>query len=108
MRPLAVVFWRSEQGNEPVRDWLKSLPDDVTKAIGDDLRLVQWKWPVGKPLVDGFGDGLYEVRTKHKNVNYRVLFTFENEAIILLHSIIKKTPKTPPAAVALARQRQKG
>jgi len=58
MRPLTVVFWRSEQGNEPVRDWLKSLPDEVTKAIGDDLRLVQWKWPVGKPLVDGFGDGL--------------------------------------------------
>jgi phage-related protein len=108
MRPLAVVFWRSEQGNEPVRDWLKSLPDDVTKAIGDDLRLVQWKWPVGKPLVDGFGDGLYEVRTKHKNVNYRVLFAFENETIILLHCIIKKTPKTPPAAVALARRRQKG
>jgi phage-related protein len=108
MRPLAVVFWRSEQGNEPVRDWLKSLPDDVTKAIGDDLRLVQWKWPVGKPLVDGFGDGLYEVRTKHKNVNYRVLFAFENETIILLHGIIKKTPKTPPAAVALARRRQKG
>jgi phage-related protein len=108
MRPLAVVFWRSEQGNEPVRDWLKSLPDDVTKAIGDDLRLVQWQWPVGKPLVDGFGDGLYEVRSKHKNVNYRVLFTFENETIILLHGIIKKTPKTPPAAVVLARHRQKG
>jgi len=108
MRPLTVVFWRSEQGNEPVRDWLKSLPDEVTKAIGDDLRLVQWKWPVGKPLVDGFGDGLYEVRTKHKNVNYRILFAFENETIILLHGIIKKTPKTPPAAVALARQRQKG
>jgi len=108
MRPLAVVFWRSEQGNDPVRDWLKSLPDEVTKAIGDDLRLVQWKWPVGKPLVDGFGDGLYEVRTKHKNVNYRILFAFENETTILLHGIIKKTPKTPPAAVALARQRQKG
>jgi phage-related protein len=108
MRPLAVVFWRSEQGNEPVRDWLKSLHDEVTKAIGDDLRLVQWKWPVGKPLVDGFGDGLYEVRTKHKNVNYRILFAFENETMILLHGIIKKTPKTPPAAVALARQRQKG
>jgi len=41
-------------------------------------------------------------------VNYRILFAFENETIILLHGIIKKTPKTPPAAVALARQRQKG
>jgi phage-related protein len=107
MRPLGVVFWRSEQGNEPVCEWLKNLPADVTKAIGDDLRLVQWQWPVGKPLVDGFGDGLYEVRTKYKNVNHRVLFTFENEAIILLHGIIKKTPKTPQAVIALARQRQK-
>jgi phage-related protein len=87
---------------------VKNLPADVTKAIGDDLRLVQWQWPVGKPLVDGFGDGLYEVRTKYKNVNHRVLFTFENEAIILLHGIIKKTQKTPQATIALARQRQKG
>jgi phage-related protein len=86
----------------------KKLPDDATKAIGDDLHLVQWKWPVGKPLVDGFGDGLYEVRTKHKLIQYRVLFTFENDTIIVLHAIIKKTKKTPPADVALARQRQKG
>ena len=108
MRPLALIFWRSDSGNEPVRDWLRSLPVDVTKAIGDDLRYVQWGWPLGKPLVDGFGDGLYEVRTKYDRNNYRVLFAFSDNTMILLHGLLKKTPKTPKTDVALARQRQKG
>ena len=108
MRPLGLLFWRSESGNEPVRDWLRNLPAEVTKAIGDDIRYVQWSWPLGKPFVDGFGDALSEVRTKHDRNQYRVLFTIENDTMILLHGFLKKTKKTPPADIALARRRQKG
>ncbi len=34
---LIVVFYRSEIGNEPVRDWLKELPLQDKKAIGEDI-----------------------------------------------------------------------
>jgi phage-related protein len=106
---LAVVFWRSEQGNEPVREWLRKMDAETRKAIGDDVRYIQEKWTegVGKRYVDGFGDGLYEVRTKQHNKEYRVLFCMEDDAMVLLHGLIKKTKKTPPADVALARRRQK-
>ncbi len=80
---------------------------------------MQWRWPVGRPLVDGFGDRLYEVRTSHSGEQYRVLFYVEGEAVVLVHGetqktamvlvhgIHKKTQRTPPAVIALARQRKK-
>ncbi len=40
--------------NEPVREWLKGLDEDIRKEIGSDVQVVQWRWPIGKPLVDGF------------------------------------------------------
>ena len=35
---LRIRFFRMAEGREPVREWLKSLPADERKAIGDDLR----------------------------------------------------------------------
>lgn len=49
---LEAVFYRSRSGGEPVRDWLKRLPKDERKAIGEDIAYVQFKWPIGKPRVD--------------------------------------------------------
>jgi DNA-binding Xre family transcriptional regulator len=57
-----------------VRDWLKSLPAAARREIGADIGQVQWTWPVGKPLVDGFGLGLFEVRSSLDGNTYRVLF----------------------------------
>jgi len=56
-RPLATSFFATESGNEPVREWLKSLPVEDRKQIGSDILAVQWTWPVGKPLVDSLGGG---------------------------------------------------
>ena len=47
----------------------------------------------GKPRMDGFDGGLYEVRTKHDRKTYRVLFAFSDNTMILLHGLLKETPK---------------
>jgi phage-related protein len=60
---LRVRFYRTPSRGRPVRDWLLSLPREVRTEIGSDIGRVQWQWPTDKPLVDGFGGGLYEVRT---------------------------------------------
>jgi phage-related protein len=104
---LPIGFYRTPTGTEPVREWLLSLPADIRKEIGGDIRNVQEGWPLGKPYVDGFGDGLYEVRTSHRGDQFRVLFFIIEGTMVLLHGFQKKTPKTPAAAIDLARRRQK-
>ena len=104
---LSCRFYASATGNEPVREWLKSLPSAVRQEIGADIGQVQWTWPVGKPLVDGFGAGLFEVRTSLEGNIYRVLFCLAGATMVLLHGFQKKSQKTPKAEVTLARRRMK-
>ncbi len=106
-RPLKVVFFKTETGNEPVREWLKDLPKEECKIIGTDILTVQYAWPVGKPLVDNLGDGIWEVRSRLDNRIARTLFAMVDQEIVLLHGFIKKQQKTPPDELELAKKRKK-
>ena len=103
---LACRFFRASNGTEPVRDWLLQQPLAVRKEVGSDIKKVQWRWPVSRPLVGGMGQGIYEVRTALDGNIYRVLFLVEDSTMVLLHAFMKKTPKTPPAEIAVARRRR--
>ncbi len=105
-RPLKTYFFKTETGNEPVRDWLRELPKEDMKAIGTDILAVQWAWPVGKPLVDSMGQGLWEIRSSLGDRIARVFFIVHREEIILLHGIIKKGRTAPAHEILLARKRQ--
>ena len=106
-RPLNVVFFKTEAGNEPVRDWLRGLSKEDCKVIGTDILTVQYAWPVGKPLVDNLGDGIWEVRSRLDNRIARTLFAMVDQEIVLLHGFIKKQQKTPPDELELAKKRKK-
>ena len=106
-RPLHVVFFKTDTGNEPVRDWLKSLSKDDCKTIGTDILTVQYAWPIGKPLVDNLGDGIWEVRSRLDNRIARTLFAMVDQEIVLLHGFIKKTHKTPEDELELAKKRKR-
>jgi phage-related protein len=103
---LEVRFFRTAQGNEPVREWLKALPVADRKAIGDEIRTVQFGWPVGMPLVRKLEAGLWEVRIKLKDRIARVLFTVIDGEAVLLHGFIKKSQKTPAPDLATATARK--
>jgi phage-related protein len=103
---LSVRFFRTTEGREPVREWLKSLPRDERKAIGDELRTVQFGWPLGMPLVRKLDAGLWEVRVGLPNRTARVLFTIVEQQVVLLHGFVKKSQKTPARELAVARQRK--
>ncbi|WP_367870392.1 type II toxin-antitoxin system RelE/ParE family toxin [Luteolibacter sp. Populi] len=105
-RPLEVRFFRNINGREPAREWLQGFSTEEKKIIGADIKVVQWKWPIGKPLVDNLGQGLWEIRTSLGDRIVRVFFFVQNERIIILHGIVKKTQKTPAQDLKLARQRQ--
>ena len=106
-RPLKVVFFKTDTGNEPVREWLKASSREDCKVIGADILTVQYAWPVGKPLVDNLGDGIWEVRSRLGNRIARTLFAVVDEEIVLLHGFIKKQQKTPHNELDLAKKRKK-
>ena len=101
-RSLPAVFFQTETGREPVREWLKDLPKDERRIIGEDIMTVQFRWPLGMPLVDNLGSGIWEIRSRLANKVARTLFFVHQGEIILLHGFIKKTKKTPNEDRALA------
>lgn len=105
---LQVYFYRSEAGNEPVREWLKSMRKADMKVIGEDIKTVQLRWPLGMPLVRKMESGLWEVRSHiTEKCIARVLFTVQDNEMVLLHGFEKDSKKTPKADLALARRRRK-
>ncbi len=104
---LTVSFYRSEAGNEPVRDWLRELTVEDRKAIGTDIKTVQYGWPLGMPLVRKMEPGLWEVRCDIADGIARVLFTAQGGHMVLLHGFVKKSQKTPEPDLKAARNRLK-
>jgi phage-related protein len=76
-KKLNVLFFRTDKGNEPVREWLLSLDKHERKIIGDDVLKVQYCWPIGRPLVGNLGKGVWEVRSRLGDRIARVVFCIE-------------------------------
>lgn len=107
MKRIKAVFFKTESGNEPVREWLKSLSKTDRQRIGEDIATVEYGFPIGMPVCRPMGDGLYEVRTNLGDRIARVLFTVSGDRMFLLHGFIKKTQKTPKTELELALKRKK-
>lgn len=108
MKRLPAVFYALPSGREPVRDWIKALSDDDRKIVGEDLKDVEFSWPIGMPLCRALGRGLWEVRsTLTQGRIARVVFCTHESQMVLLHAFIKKTRKTPDADLDLAWKRKK-
>ena len=104
---VSAVFYRTGDGAEPVRAWLKSMAKEDRFKIGVDIKAVEFGWPMGMPHCRALGHGLFEVRTDLANRTARVLFFLAGDHMVLVHGFFKKTRATPPADMALARDRKR-
>ena len=104
---LDIRFYATELGAEPVREWLKLLPAVDRKVIGEDMKTVQFGWPLGMPLVRSMGGGIWEVRIRLENRIARVLFVLDGSTMVLLHGFIKKTQATSLSDLDFAKDRLK-
>lgn len=102
---LEVRFYATDSGSEPVREWLKLLPSEERRLIGEDIKAVQYRWPVGMPLVKKLSGKVWEVRTHLPTRIARMLFVVREGQMVLLHGFIKKTQATPQADIRLAESR---
>lgn len=102
---LRVVFYRTSNRREPVREWLRDLDPESRRIIGTDLRTVQYGWPMQMPLVRSLGDGLWELRSSLPRGIARVIFLVGDGLLVPVHGFIKKSRKTPTKHLELARKR---
>ncbi|HEY4759805.1 MAG TPA: type II toxin-antitoxin system RelE/ParE family toxin [Thermoguttaceae bacterium] len=102
---LRVVFYRTEKGNEPVREWLKNLRREDCRTIGEDIKTAQFGWPLAMPLIKKLEARLWEVRSNISQGIARILFTVEGDTMVLVHGFVKKTQKTPINELNTARRR---
>ena len=103
---LAVRFYRSLNGTEPVKRWLMEPSRGDRRAIGEAIKIAQYRWPLGMPLVRKLEPGLWEVRSLLADGIARVLFTVEDRTIVLLHAFVKKSRRLPQHELNLARRRR--
>ena len=106
IKRVEVRFFKSDRGNEPVREWLKALPTVDRKIVGDDIMTVEVGWPIGMPTCCHIRDGLWEIRSKLDTKRIaRILFFLDGKNLVLLNGFIKKSQTTPKAEIDLAFKR---
>lgn len=104
---LQVIFFHNPSRREPVREWLKAMDKEDRTLIGEDIKLVQFRWPLGMPLVRKLAPDLWEVRCHLSDGRIaRVFFTVRKTEMVLLHGFIKKSQKTPSNELELAQERK--
>ena len=104
---LEAFFFKTETNNEPVRNWLQLQAIEDKKRIGEDIKTVQFGWPLGMPLVRHIDGEIWEIRYRLSGGIARVLFVLESNTMILIHGFIKKQQKTPKPDLDLAKIRVK-
>ena len=106
MQDFKVIFYRKEDGTEPAKEFLLGLEVKMRAKMARTIKLLEdngpaLREPVSKPL----GDGIFELRAKFSSDITRVLyFFFVGKCAVLTNGFVKKTQKTPPREIYLAKR----
>jgi len=105
-----IVFYETENGSIPVKDFLDSQDFSVVKKILWTFQLIKEHDQVPKTYFKKLEDteGIWEIRIKFTSNIYRIFsFWDKGNLIILTHGIQKKTQKTPKKEIKMAEQYKK-
>jgi len=96
MPPTKIVIYQESKDNVPLNDWLATLPDEVRVRCDAKMeQLAEHGYELRRPHTDYLRDGIYELRIgckKKKKKNYRILYAFIGQQVVLLtHGIVKES-----------------
>lgn len=100
----SIIYYSQE-----VQEDIMKLPVTLqARYISLTDRMIEYGPDLGLPHTDSFGGGLFELRLKGVEGIARVFFcAMVEQEIIMLHSFIKKSQKTPLKELKIAKQRMK-
>ncbi len=95
--------------SKAVQDQVVDLPDTLAaRYVVLTRRMVALGPNLGPPHTKAFGDGLFELRLKGAEGIARAFFcTLIGKRIVVLHSFVKKSQRTPLRELTLALLRMK-
>ena len=102
-----IEFYKTENDKSPVEEWLESIPELALAKIVRNMQLLrEFNLTLKEPYIKPLGDKLYEIRAKDPHGIYRVIyFAYTDKRFMMLHGFTKKTQKTPPKELKLAKKR---
>jgi phage-related protein len=103
-----IVWYRTPSGREIVREVVSELDKADRQIVGSDLKLTQFRFPKGAPILKPLGSGLYEVRsTISGRREFRCVLVYDGseDTLVIVHAFVKKSQKMPLADMNLAKAR---
>ena len=101
-----VVLFRDDDGSGPLLDWFEDLPSKVQDKCRLRIeRLAELGHELRRPEADYLRDGIYELRVRHQNVNFRILYFFHGDRAVLSHGL-RKERVVPAKEIDLAVKRK--
>jgi len=103
-----VLFYEKKNGECPVEEFLAKLDVKKRAKMVGLLEILEEKGNLlREPYSKHLEEGIFEIRCKVGSNITRVLYFFYYEGkIILTNGFVKKTQKTPPEEIRLAKSRR--
>lgn len=106
MEYFKVIFYKREDGTEPVKDFILDLDSKMRAKVMKELKMLSINGTeLREPYSKLLDDGIFELRAKSGSEITRVLyFFFVGRKIILTNGFVKKTQKTPTEELERAKR----
>ena len=86
-----IIFFTNQKGLSPLKNWLAELPNKVLDKFTVRIeRLEELGHELRRPEADFLRDGIYELRVRHQNINYRILYFFHGQTSVLYDGLTKE------------------
>lgn len=103
MPEVQVVFYKEADGSVPMSDWLDGLQlkhrakclkwIGILRSFGHELR---------RPEADYLRDGIHELRLRYQSLNYRMLYFFHGNQVVVLTHGLRKEKEVPSKEIERA------
>lgn len=106
MGQFTVVFYEKEDGTKPALEYINSLPVKMRARIYKIAALLEIDGTqLRMPYSEYLKDGIFQIRAQQEGNIARVLYFFSiGKTIVLTNGFTKKTSKTPPSEIELAKK----